>query len=160
MYFDLEMTMAKQRQGDTPFTPAIQVMAAFEAALDELIRETVARRIERYQRAARIVRKTLVDLRLDPLLPPPLRSNTITCAKLPDGVTYEQIHERMRDEGYVIYAGQGDLRKAAFRISNMGQSPTEALGRLATALERACASWRSWGPPVWVAASESTGPRR
>ena len=137
VYFDLGMTIAKQRSGDTPFTPAIQVMAAFEAALQELARETVARRIERYRRASRLVRKALADLGLELLLPPALRSNTITCARLPAGITYERIHERMREQGYVIYGGQGDLRKEAFRVANMGQISTEDLGRFGAALERA-----------------------
>ena len=34
---DLGLALAKQAAGDTPFTPAIQVLAAFEAALDELV---------------------------------------------------------------------------------------------------------------------------
>jgi 2-aminoethylphosphonate-pyruvate transaminase len=137
VYFDLETTIAKQAAGDTPFTPAIQVMAAFEAALDELQRESVAGRLQRYARASRLLRQALRDLGLELLLPPPYLSNTITCAKLPAGVPYEQIHARMRAEGYVLYAGQGDLRKTVFRVSNMGQISTEALGRFGPALERA-----------------------
>lgn len=139
VYFDLETTLAKQAAGDTPFTPAIQVMAAFEAALDELKRETVAGRQRRYARAARLLRHALRDLDLELLLPSSHLSNTITCAKLPAGVTYERIHDRMRAEGYVLYAGQGDLRETAFRVSNMGQISTEALGRFGAALERAIA---------------------
>ena len=42
-----------------------------------------------------------------------MRSASITCARLPAGVTYERIHDRMRTAGYVIYAGQGDLKKTA-----------------------------------------------
>ena len=137
VYFDLETTLTKQAAEDTPFTPAIQVMAAFEAALDELKHETVAGRLQRYTRAARLLRKALRDLGLDLLLPQAYRSNTITCAQLPDGVDYEQIHERMRGQGYVLYAGQGNLRKTAFRVSNMGQISTESLGRFGPALERA-----------------------
>ncbi len=136
VYFDLETTIAKQAAGDTPFTPAIQVMAAFEAALDELKKETVAGRLQRYARASRLLRHALADLELDLLLPTAFLSNTITCAKLPAGVPYEQIHERMREEGYVLYAGPGDLRKTAFRVSNMGRISTEALGRFGPALER------------------------
>jgi len=137
VYLDLAVTIAKQAAGDTPFTPAIQVTAAFEAALDELLSETVAGRIARYVRASRHVRRALADLGLELLLPPELRSNTITCARLPSGVTYEQVHDGMRREGYVIYAGQGDLKRTAFRVANMGQISIEALGRFGPALERA-----------------------
>jgi aspartate aminotransferase-like enzyme len=30
------------------------------------------------------------------------------------------LHDTMKRRGYIIYAGQGDIRKYAFRVSNMG----------------------------------------
>ncbi len=137
VYFDMANQLAKQDAGGTPFTPAIQVTAAFEAALDELIEETVAGRLARYRHYSTTVRSILADLGLDLLLPGALLSNTITCAKLPDGIAYPQIHERMREDGFVIYAGQGDLAKQAFRISNMGLIPQARLDDLGPALKRA-----------------------
>jgi 2-aminoethylphosphonate-pyruvate transaminase len=56
---------------------------------------------------------------------------------MPEGVTYEQIHARMREDGFVIYAGQGELGKAAFRVANMGQIPDERLDAFGPALKRA-----------------------
>jgi 2-aminoethylphosphonate-pyruvate transaminase len=137
VYLDLGLMLAKQRAGDTPFTPAIQVLAAFEAALDELIEETVAGRIARYRRAGEHVRATATRLGLAMMLPPALRSHTITSFRLPEGVGYPQIHDRMREDGFVIYGGQGDLSKVAFRIANMGLIPAEAWARFDRALERA-----------------------
>ncbi len=137
VYLDLGAQLEVQRRGDTPFTPAIQVTAALEAALDELLEETVPGRIARYQAAARVVRDALAALGLELLLPPPLRSNTITSARLPAGVGYERVHDRMREDGYVIYGGQGDLRRTAFRIANMGALPPAALAGLGPALRRA-----------------------
>jgi 2-aminoethylphosphonate-pyruvate transaminase len=136
-YLDLGTARERQEAGDTPFTPAIQVTAALEAALDELIEETVPGRIARYARASARIRATLARLGLELLLPAALRSNTITSARLPDGVTYETIHDSMREDGFVIYGGQGDLRKSAFRVANMGLIPDEALDRFDAALERA-----------------------
>jgi 2-aminoethylphosphonate-pyruvate transaminase len=140
VYLDLGTLSAKQRAGDTPFTPAIQVTAALEAALDELLEETVEGRIARYARAASVLRGAIERLGLELRLPPTLRSNTITCARLPEGVPYAQIHDRMRDEGYVVYAGQGALQDEAFRVANMGAIPEEALDRFGEALGRAIAS--------------------
>ncbi len=137
VYLDLGNLLTKQRAGDTPFTPAIQVTAALETALDELIEETVEGRIARYGRASAAIRTALANLQLDLLLPEAYRSNTITCARLPEGVTYEQMHARMREEGYVIYAGQGSLSREAFRVANMGLIPDEALERFEPALRKA-----------------------
>ena len=139
VYLDLGNQLAKQDAGGTPFTPAIQVTAAFEAALDELLAETVAGRIARYGHASAALRAAIANLGLDLLLPPALLSNTITCAKLPEGVDYPQIHSRMRDAGYVIYAGQGDLSKEAFRVANMGLIPQARLDAFEGALREAIA---------------------
>jgi 2-aminoethylphosphonate-pyruvate transaminase len=44
----------------------------------------------------------------------------ISSFRLPSGVTYAQLHDALREEGFVIYAGQGDLARTIFRIANMG----------------------------------------
>ena len=139
VYFDMANQLAKQEAGGTPFTPAIQVTAAFEAALDVLIEETVAGRIARYGRASTAIRGLMADLGLALLLPDAWLSNTITCARLPEGVGYEQIHTRMREDGFVLYAGQGDLGKVAFRVANMGQIDDARLAAFGPALKRAIA---------------------
>ena len=137
VYLDLGLALAKQSAGDTPFTPAIQVLAALEAALDELLEETVAGRVARYRRAGETVRAAATRLGLTMMLPPALRSHSITSFKLPPGVGYPQIHDRMREDGFVIYGGQGDLSKTAFRIANMGLIPDDAWPRFERALARA-----------------------
>lgn len=137
VYLDLGGLLARQLQGETPFTPAIQVTAALEAALDELLEEGVAGRIARYAAAAAVLRGALVEQGLELLLPEALRSNTISCARLPRGVSYERLHAAMRAQGYIIYAGLGDLSKEAFRVANMGWIPRERLDAFAAALARA-----------------------
>ena len=134
VYLDLGLQLAKQAAGGTPFTPAIQVTAAFEVALDELITETVEGRIKRYAAAAATLRAAIAKLGLPLLLRQAFLSNTITCAHLPPGVDYEQMHERMRAAGYVIYAGQGDLSRRAFRVANMGLIPQDRLDAFEEAL--------------------------
>jgi 2-aminoethylphosphonate-pyruvate transaminase len=137
LYFDLGNVRDHQERGDTPFTPAIQVVAALEAAVDELIEETVAARIRRYRAAAERVRAAAEAIGLKRMLPKKLLSNTITSFELPKDVTYQQVHDRMKEDGFVIYGGQGDLRKTAFRVANMGVIPDEALARFPEALRRA-----------------------
>jgi 2-aminoethylphosphonate-pyruvate transaminase len=137
VYLDLGNQLAKQAAGGTPFTPAIQVTAAFEAALEVLLAETVAGRIQRYRRARDRIHASMAALGIELLLREALRSNTITCAKMPAGADYETMHARLREDGFVIYAGQGDLAKTAFRIANMGQIPDERLDALGPALKRA-----------------------
>ena len=93
----------------------------------------------RYRAAWERVRGAATSLGLSMLLPPELRSHSITSFRLPPGVTYARIHDRMREDGFVIYGGQGDLSKTAFRIANMGLIPDEAWPRFERALARAVA---------------------
>lgn len=119
-YLSLTQYVDDQGTGTVPFTPAVQVYYAFEEALDELLEEGVTKRIARYKKASAMIRERLYQLGVKPLLTPDLQSNTITCFHLPAGLTYETLHDRLKEQGYVIYAGQGPLEGKTFRIANMG----------------------------------------
>jgi 2-aminoethylphosphonate-pyruvate transaminase len=125
LYFHLPMLYTHQQRQSTPFTPAIQVMYAFDEALQELLEEGVARRIGRYRTAAHFLREGFEALGLKCLLPTDLRSNTITSLELPGGLTYAALHDALKARGYVIYAGQGDLASRVFRVANMGHHTIE-----------------------------------
>jgi hypothetical protein len=71
--------------------------------------------------ASRRLREGFEESGLEYLLPPELRSNTITPLRLPPGVRYDPLHDRLKERGYVIYAGQGRLGEVAFRVANMGR---------------------------------------
>ncbi|HYE90508.1 MAG TPA: 2-aminoethylphosphonate--pyruvate transaminase, partial [Terriglobales bacterium] len=120
VYLDLHGHFASQEQDNTPFTPAVQVIHAMEQALVELDAETPKRRIERYAENARVLRDGMAKLGLEILVAEGGRSNILTTLRLPDGVTYDALHDAMKRRGYVIYAGQGPLKSYAFRVSNMG----------------------------------------
>jgi 2-aminoethylphosphonate-pyruvate transaminase len=129
LYLHLPSYLAKQDVDDTPFTPAVQVLMALDVAVKLLDEEGLARRIARYAGYAKIVRDGVERLGLRLWLPAELRSNTITTIAMPAGMTYERLHDAMRAAGFVIYAGQGDLRTKAFRIANMGRLPEAELAR-------------------------------
>jgi 2-aminoethylphosphonate-pyruvate transaminase len=54
------------------------------------------------------------------LVPDGARSAILTTFRLLPGLRYEPLHDAMKRRGYIIYAGQGDIRTYAFRVSNMG----------------------------------------
>jgi len=135
LYLDLLGYYRKQEERDTPFTPPIQVAMALRQALVELEEETVAGRTARYRTYAATFRAGFERLGLSLFLPPPLRSGTITTVLLPSGKSYEFLHDGLKRAGFVIYAGQGDLRTTTFRIANMGQIPEGAIARCLEALE-------------------------
>jgi 2-aminoethylphosphonate-pyruvate transaminase len=120
VYLDLHGHHASQEADTTPFTPAVQVLHAMEQALVELGAETVKARIERYAENARVLRDGMTKLGLEILVPEAARSNILTTFRLPEGVSYDALHDAMKRRRYIIYAGQGALKSYAFRVSNMG----------------------------------------
>lgn len=135
VYFDLFKNLSAQEKGETLFTPAIQVHYAFDQALDELMQETVEGRIRRYGEAVQRLRRGFAEMGLALLLDEALLSNSLTALKLPEGMTYGPLHDHLRQNGFVIYAGQGGLSKSIFRIANMGDIRREEFDRLLEVLK-------------------------
>jgi len=132
VYLDLYSHYATQEQDNTPFTPAVQVFHALRQALAELEAEGLQGRIKRYAENARVLREGMARLGFEILVPEGARSSILTTFRLLPGLTYEALHDQMKRRGYIIYAGQGEIRKFAFRVSNMGTlTPADVEGVVA-----------------------------
>ena len=137
-YLHLTHYVDDQGRGTIPFTPAVQIYQAFDEALNELLEEGVAKRIQRYKKMAALIRSRMAALGIKPVLTSERQSNSLTAFYLPEGVTYDALHDRLKGDGYVIYAGQGNLENKIFRVANMGAlSEAQFVGFL-DAFERAC----------------------
>jgi 2-aminoethylphosphonate-pyruvate transaminase len=120
VYFHLPTYYKHLEEGSIPFTPAVQLYYAFDEALNELLEEGVANRIARYRKMARLIRNRMRAIRTKFFLREPLWSSTLTAFTLPDRVFYDHLHDRLRERGYAIYAGQAQLAEKLFRVANMG----------------------------------------
>ena len=134
LYLHLPLHWEAQGQGGIPFTPSVPAWYALDAALDELLEETPAGRIRRYRGAAELLRGGFDELGLDCLLPPELRSNSLTALRLPHGLDYTDLHDGLKRRGFVIYAGQGALQSEIFRVANMGHLTIDDFRRFLAAL--------------------------
>lgn len=136
-YLDLHRQyVAEHRELSPPFTPAIQVCNAFDIALDLLLEETVASRFARYSALAGRLRSGLLECGVELLLPPEHRASTVTAAWLGDRVAYGPLHDALKSEGFVVYAGQGTFGRSMFRVANMGQVTAEDIDRFLDSLGR------------------------
>lgn len=142
VYLDLHGHFTSQEADNTPFTPAVQVLHAMEQALAELAEEGPARRIARYAENARVLREGMARLGFEALGTPAGRSNVLTTFRLPAGIAYETLHDAMKRRGYIIYAGQGDIRTYAFRVANMGTLTPEDMKAVVEAFEEVLAELR------------------
>lgn len=121
LYLDPIRYYDAQRNDDTPFTPAVQAFYALDVALDELLEEGIDGRRARYRERAAEFREGLCSLGFESFLPLEEYSSTLATFRLPADVSYEALHDGLKDCGYVIYAAKPTLGQNAFRISNMGE---------------------------------------
>ena len=130
-YLDLARLAKLQDERSTPFTPAVHAHYALVEALREFEEEGGrAARYARYLALAEQVRVGLEAVGIESVLPAQQSSVVLRAYRLPAGVSYAALHDTMKQHGFVIYAGQGDLSKALFRISTMGAVTPADMERL------------------------------
>src|SRR4029450_7941727 len=104
------------------FTQSVHVLFALQEALREL-KETggALTRHTHY--------KALTQRLMDGLAPsggeillesPAVYSSILTSYKIPRHTSYDRLHDRLTDDGFIIYAGQGQFSGTIFRIAVMG----------------------------------------
>lgn len=64
------------------------------------------------------------------------RAWTVSCIRLPDGISSEVVTEEMRNRGWMIAPGSGELRESTIRIGHMGDVTAAHLLPLLDALEQ------------------------
>ena len=130
-YLDLGRLVRLQDQRNTPFTPAVHAYYALVEALREFAEQ--GGRIARYRHYAALseqVRFGLAALGVETVLPPEQSSVVLRSYRLPAVVDYDTLHDALKSQGFVIYAGQGSLSKTLFRISTMGHLASADIERL------------------------------
>lgn len=124
-YFDLYSHWKKQQNGDTPFTPAVQLVFAMDAALNRLEKEGYVPRVERYKALALRMREGLRHLGFELLLlPDELQSNILTAVKMPKGMNYWRVHDKLKTRGITIYSDKSVLSQGKFRVATLGSIET------------------------------------
>lgn len=125
-YFDLYAQWEKEQRGETPFTPAVQLIFALDAALQRFDREGSEARIERYRRLADRMRRGLRSLDFElVLLPDGMQSNILTTIRMPERMDYWVVHDKLKERGITIYSGKEVLDKRMFRVATLGSITEE-----------------------------------
>ncbi|HEY3730692.1 MAG TPA: 2-aminoethylphosphonate aminotransferase [Steroidobacteraceae bacterium] len=136
-YLDLARLARAQQQRNTPFTPAVQACYALVEALREYHEQGGrSARHHRYAQLAEQVRAGLAVLRVQPLIAPEHSSVVLRAYRLPERLGYQRLHDALKQDGFVIYAGQGRLAPSLFRISTMGELTTADMDRLLAGVGR------------------------
>ncbi len=133
-YLDITRLAKLQDARNTPFTPSVHAYYALVEALREFedLGGLVARHAH-YAALADQVRAGLAELGIHGALADGESSVVLRAYKLPKGVTYPILHDALKAQGFVIYAGQGGLSNELFRISTMGALTSADIDRLLAA---------------------------
>ncbi|MCA7921863.1 2-aminoethylphosphonate aminotransferase [Burkholderia cenocepacia] len=130
-YLDLGRLAKLQDQRNTPFTPSVHAYYALVEALREFDEAGGWRaRHAHYKALADQAQAGLAARGMPLVLPEGASSVVLRAYRLPQGVTYEALHDGLKARGFVIYAGQGGLSKELFRISTMGAIQAADVDRL------------------------------
>ena len=122
-YFDWERTAAGQRKDppDSPFTPAVGLVLALDAALGMIAEEGLDQVLARHRVLGRAARAAVKALELDLLGPEDDNASVVTAIKLPESIDGALVPKLMRDRyGITVAGGQGELKGRIARIAHCG----------------------------------------
>jgi len=121
-YFDLLLYKKyNDEKHSTPSTPPMPQIFGLNAAL-RLVEKMGGKQkwLEMYERRARRIREGVKSLGLKLLAEPGYESPTITPVFAPERISGPLIYEKMRERGFELAKGYGDLKEKTFRIGHMG----------------------------------------
>jgi 2-aminoethylphosphonate-pyruvate transaminase len=101
------------------FTPAVQILASLNVALDELSEEGKENRLARYTKLNQVIRSKMESLGFHPVIRLKNNSAVITAYYEPDGFDFNKFHSYLKERGFIIYPGKLADNKT-FRIANIG----------------------------------------
>jgi serine---pyruvate transaminase len=122
-YFDWAKTVAGQRKDppDSPFTPAVGLVAALDVALGMIEEEGLPQVFERHRLLGRACREAVRALDLDTFGPDDDNANVVTAINLPDDIDGGKVPSVMRDHyGITIAGGQAQLKGRIARLAHCG----------------------------------------
>jgi 2-aminoethylphosphonate-pyruvate transaminase len=120
----------------TPNTPAVSLFYALETALDELLQDTLEKRMQHYGHLTSLIRNRLKKLGMSFPIAESQMSRVLTTVYYPADVDVEGFHEWVKQHNYVIYRGKGPLLGKAFQIANIGHVREEHVRAFLDLMER------------------------
>jgi aspartate aminotransferase-like enzyme len=145
LYFDLVEIHSSWVKHQSPNTPAVSLLYALDAQLEQMMKEGMEARWARHAAMASRTWGWVDEQRgkgrdIKVLAPAGYRSPAVTCISAPAGKTGPQIVSAMKAKGFVITPGYGDAKDSLIRIGHMGEHTVDELNILLEALEEVLAS--------------------
>ena len=142
-YWDYRAAMRAALRGETPYTPAVNLIYGLDAALQLIEAEGLTEVWQRHRRLAAAWRERLTELGFRLLSEQATASPTVTAAYPPPGVDAEELRRHLAARYHVtVAAGQGRLKGEIVRIAHMGSASDQDLERGMAAITAALGDLR------------------
>ncbi|MCP4196861.1 MAG: aminotransferase class V-fold PLP-dependent enzyme [Proteobacteria bacterium] len=125
--------MVERRQ--TPFTPAVNTMMSLNAALEELLEMGLKNRQQHYRKLSANLRQGLTSLGFNLLVDPERAAHSLTLVEVPEGHTYTDIYQGIKERGFIIYECKDKLAGRYFQVANMGALEESDIDEFLAAVE-------------------------
>jgi aspartate aminotransferase-like enzyme len=139
-YFDLVKHRDALPKGQTPWTPAVGIFFQLDAALTQMAAEGLERIYARHAACGAAARAGLEAMGFDLFADPAFASNSVTSARVPDGVEWSAINEELRARDLVLAGGQGKMKGRIFRIGHLGDVSVDDIVRAIDVIEDGAAA--------------------
>jgi aspartate aminotransferase-like enzyme len=134
-YFDFLDMLKYHERGQTPATPAIPLVQALDAQLDDILGETPSARFARHESMARIVRDW-ARRHFAVFSEEGYESPTLTCIANTRGISVSSLNKELGKQWVAISNGYGDLKEKTFRIAHMGDTQEWEIRGLLAVIDR------------------------
>ena len=127
----------------TPFTPAVSVYFALDAACAEFLADGHSARFDMYRERNRELRDGLTELGMPPFTQTGAESSSIVTCRLPEGIPYDALYDAVKARGIVLYGCKGVLAGEYLQIANMGHLAEGTIAQLLEVLREEIARLRA-----------------
>ena len=131
-YFDLRSEKKTNMGGKTRYSTQTHFIIALDIVLDEILNNVgFDKHLKSISRKAQYFREN-ISLELFPETASP----SLTCLKIPEGMSGDEIKKKVAADGFVIVGGQDQLSDKVLRVGHMGDISNEDLLNTARAIEK------------------------
>jgi aspartate aminotransferase-like enzyme len=118
----------------TPFTPAVSAYFALDAACAEFLEDGHLQRFAMYRRRNELLRAGLAAIGMAAYTGTGNESHSLVTCRVPEGIAVQDIYDRLRERGFIVYACKGALADQYMQIANMGDLRETQIHRFLAAI--------------------------
>jgi 2-aminoethylphosphonate-pyruvate transaminase len=126
----------------TPFTPAVSNYFALDQACSEFLADGHAQRFAMYRQRNQRLRSGLAALGMASFTHTGRESHSVLTCCVPSGIRFEDLYERLKRRGYIVYACKDVLAERFMQVANMGDLPLERIDAFLAAVREVIAELR------------------